>query len=502
MMFEVCPLILNHVLRAYTRSYGAYPLMPYTTEMGYINLEQELRTKWDEILEYLKVNFEITDVSFRTFIKKLSVYSVAGNNLLVLIDDVGLGNVKDFIIKKYNLYLQVSIEEFTGVHFEIEYLSKMELESSPKEGPVSSILDTAPSISNRQGINAKYTFDTFVVGDNNDYAHAASLKVAEEPGGTYNPLFIYGGAGLGKTHLMHAIANYILDQDASKKVVYVTSETFINEIVDAIRDRKDDGFNGMQDFRNKYRNIDVLLIDDIQFIIGKDTMQSEFFNTFNHLYESQKQIIISSDKHPATMKTLEERLRSRFQMGLTVDIKPPTYETRLAILRKHIQNEVLTNVDPQTMDKVLDYIATNISSNIRELQGAITKVIAFSKLRHRDITMELAVEALSDMISPNKKREITLDFIIETVADHFNITVNDILSSRRSNDVTYPRHICMYLCRKMTNGTQQEIASKLKRKDHTTVLNGYKNISDALAEPDKNPELVKVIDILEKKINP
>lgn len=462
--------------------------------MGYIRLDNVIYEKWDEILENLRINYEISEPAFNTFIKNLKIYSISGSKLTILIDDARIGSNKSFIEKRYSTFLQVSIEEITGDHYELSYISQNEIEEMKTEKKMPNADFSSRS---HFTINENYTFDTFVVGDNNDYAHAASLKVAEQPGTIYNPLFIYGGAGLGKTHLMYAIANYILDHDDTQRVMYVTSETFVNEIVEAIRDKKGDGSNSMQEFRNKYRNVDVLLIDDIQFIIGKETMQLEFFHTFNHLFESHKQIVISSDKHPATMKTLEERLRSRFEMGLTVDIKPPTYETRMAILRRNVQEQQIS-ID----DSILDYIASNVSSNIRELRGAITKVIAFSKLRHREITMDLAKDALSDMISPNKKREITIDYIIDTVADHFSITPNDLTSTKRTNNIAHPRQICMYLCCELTNNSLQEIATHLKRKDHSTIIHGRNNITKMLSDKDNNPTLVKDIDILMKKINP
>lgn len=250
-----------------------------------------------------------------------------------------------------------------------------------------------------------------------------------------------------------------------------------------------------QEFRNKYRNVDVLLIDDIQFIIGKESTQLEFFHTFNHLYESQKQIIISSDKHPSTMTTLEERLRSRFEMGLTVDIKAPTYETRMAILRKKVAEENI-NID----DSILDYIASNIISNIRELQGAINKVLSFSDFCNTEITLESAKKALVDIINPNMKRQITIDYIMETVADHFHITMKDLLSSKRNSNIVYPRHICMYLCRQLTNSTYEEIGSKIGNRHHSTILHGEEIIKKKLDEGDE--ESIKTIDVLTKKIDP
>lgn len=461
-------------------------------------MENELYEKWDEILEHMKVSFDITEVSFRTFIKILSIYSVDGNNLTVLINDSNIGNSKSFIEQKYGLFLRVAIEQITGVRYDISYISSTDFDTQNEAEtaePEPSEKKPKPRINS--SINPIYTFDTFIVGSNNDVAHAASLKVAEAPGHTYNPLFIYGGAGLGKTHLMHAIANYIMDHDNTKKVMYVTSETFTNEIVDAIRDSKKEHSTARQEFRNKYRNTDVLLIDDIQFIEGKESTQLEFFHTFNHLYESQKQIIISSDKHPSTMTTLEERLRSRFEMGLTVDIKAPDYETRMAILRKKVAEENI-NID----DSILDYIANNIVSNIRELQGAITKVIAFANLCDKKITMELSREALADMINPNTNRQVTIEYITETVADHFNITVADLLSTKRNSNIAFPRHICMYLCRHLTNSPLIEIGNKLGNRHHSTILHGIEIIEKKLNDESNNAELKQNLDVLYKKINP
>ena len=461
-------------------------------------MENELYEKWDEILEHMKVSFDITEVSFRTFIKILSIYSVDGNNLTVLINDSNIGNSKSFIEQKYGLFLRVAIEQITGVRYDISYISSTDFDTQNEaETAETEPSEKKPKPRINSSINPIYTFDTFIVGGNNDVAHAASLKVAEAPGHTYNPLFIYGGAGLGKTHLMHAIANYIMDHDNTKKVMYVTSETFTNEIVDAIRDSKKEHSTARQEFRNKYRNTDVLLIDDIQFIEGKESTQLEFFHTFNHLYESQKQIIISSDKHPSTMTTLEERLRSRFEMGLTVDIKAPDYETRMAILRKKVAEENI-NID----DSILDYIANNIVSNIRELQGAITKVIAFANLCDKKITMELSREALADMINPNTNRQVTIEYITETVADHFNITVADLLSTKRNSNIAFPRHICMYLCRHLTNSPLIEIGNKLGNRHHSTILHGIEIIEKKLNDESNNAELKQNLDVLYKKINP
>lgn len=456
-------------------------------------MENELRQNWDKILEHMHTTFSISDVSFRTFIQKLSVYSIHDDLLTILIDDTAIGDSKSFIEQKYSVFLSVSIEEVTGVHYQLKFIALSELDA---KNPTKETISTNTNKRLHPSINPNYTFDTFIVGDNNDFAHAASLKVAEEPGESINPLYIYGGAGLGKTHLMHAIANYILEHDSSKRVVYVTSETFTNEIVDAVRGSKNDHSQSIKEFREKYReNVDVLLIDDIQFIIGKEATQQEFFFTFSHLTDSKKQVIISSDKHPSTMTTLDERFRSRFEMGITVDVKAPTYETRMAILRAKVDKEHI-----QIDDSILDYIASNIISNIRELQGAINKVISFSRLCDKEVTMELAKEALSDKINPNMKRPITIDYILETVADHFGITVKDILSNKRSSNIAYPRHICMFICRELTNSPLAEIGNKLGNRHHSTVLHSIEFIENKIHVNDA--ETIKNIDVLKKKIDP
>jgi chromosomal replication initiator protein len=305
-------------------------------------------------------------------------------------------------------------------------------------------------------------------------------------------LFIYGGVGLGKTHLMHSIAHFILKNRKDAKILYVTSEKFTNELIDAIRNKNN---ISTTEFREKYRNNDVLLIDDIQFIIGKESTQEEFFHTFNTLYESKKQIIISSDKPPKDIETLEERLRSRFEWGLTVDIQSPDYETRMAILRKKEELEGY-NID----NEVIKYIATNIKSNIRELEGALTKIVALSKLDHnKDIDFALAEEALKDIISPNAQRKVTADLIIQVVADHFGLTPLDIASQKRSKNIAYPRQICMYLCHEIIGTPLQEIGRLLGGRDHTTIIHGRDKIA---ADLKTNESTANTIEILKKKINP
>ena len=323
-------------------------------------------------------------------------------------------------------------------------------------------------------LNPKYKFDTFVVGSNNKFAHSASLAVAESPGEIYNPLYIYGGAGLGKTHLMHSIGRFILEQNPDMKVLYVTSEVFTNEVIDGVRSGD---IVKMNKFREKYRTVDVLLIDDIQFIIGKESTQEEFFHTFNTLHSAGKQIILSSDKPPKDMEILEERFRSRFEWGLIADIQPPDYETRMAILKKNAE------VYPKEIDdEVFQYIANNIKSNIRELEGAFNKILAFSKLNKVDINLAYAEEALKDVIDPNLPREVTPTLIINVVAEHFNVNPADITSKKRNSEFVLPRQIVMYLCRTMTDTPLAGIAKILGKKDHTTVIHGIKKITEGIVE--------------------
>ena len=456
---------------------------------------ETLKEKWDEILLYLKNEYEISNVSFQTWLLPLEIYSLKqpGNIIQIIVPDA---NFLGYIKKKYSVMLKVSIEEVTGIRCDnVEFIVEDEIiRDSISDNQLINHTQNAvsPVTLQNANLNPKYTFDSFVVGANNNLAHAASLAVAESPGEIYNPLFIYGGVGLGKTHLMQSIANFILKNNPKAKILYVTSEKFTNELIDAIRNKNN---ISTTEFREKYRNNDVLLIDDIQFIIGKESTQEEFFHTFNALHEAKKQIIISSDKPPKEIETLEERLRSRFEWGLTVDIQSPDYETRMAILRKKEEMEGY-NID----NEVIKYIATNIKSNIRELEGALTKIVALSKLeKNREINIALAEKALKDIIAPGDKKEVTPEFIIEVVADHFNLTPLDIISQRRNKEIVYPRQIAMYLCRNMTDTGLQNIGKSLGGRDHTTILHGIDKIA---ADLEGNPTLQNTIDILKKKINP
>lgn len=455
---------------------------------------EQLKQQWDEILLHLKEEHELLDVSYQTWLQPLEVYSVEGNIVGILAPDA---QFVTYIRKKYGLLLQVTIEEMTGFSCTVDFVTKDMISDSGKQKPDKQLIQNPSGDVNQNALqnanlNPRYTFDTFVVGANNNLAHAAALAVAESPGEVYNPLFIYGGVGLGKTHLMHSIAHFILKNNKDAKILYVTSEKFTNELIDAIRNKNN---ISTTEFREKYRNNDVLLIDDIQFIIGKESTQEEFFHTFNTLYESKKQIIISSDKPPKDIETLEERLRSRFEWGLTVDIQSPDYETRMAILRKKEELEGY-NID----NEVIKYIATNIKSNIRELEGALTKIVALSKLDHnKEIDIALAEEALKDIISPNAERKITADLIIQVVADHFGLTPLDIASQKRSKNIAYPRQICMYLCQEITGTPLQEIGRLLGGRDHTTIIHGRDKIA---ADLKTNDTTANTIEILKKKLNP
>ena len=451
-----------------------------------------LNDKWSDIKEYIKEEYEISNVSYDTWIAPLLLSSVEGDTVFIELpeDEVG-GNFISYIDKKYNLYFKVAIEEKTGFHCEVRFITSADKQKAETEENEEYDDDFPSQASIAANLNPRYTFSTFVVGANNKFAHAASLAVAESPAERYNPLFIYGGVGLGKTHLMHSIAHFILKNNPQAKVLYTTSENFTNELIDAIRTKNN---YTITQFREKYRKIDVLLIDDIQFIINKESTQEEFFHTFNYLHENNKQVVISSDKPPKAFTTLEERLRSRFEMGLPVDISSPDYETRMAILRKKEELEGY-NID----NEILKYIATNIKSNIRELEGALTKIIAFSKLYNTQLTMEAAEEALKDLISPNAQKEVTPALIIEVVAEHFGFTTEDLISTKRNREVVYPRQIAMYLCRTMTPTPLQAIGTALGKKDHTTIMHGIQIIEKDLKTDET---LANTIEILKKKINP
>ena len=444
-----------------------------------------IKNKWDLIKETLREEYELTDISYNTWIVPLNFYQVKDNVVMIIIPS-DQAHALNYISSKYKSFFQVTISEMMNHTYDIAFI----LEKDVVEGALKEDDPLYNLKYEHANLNPKYKFDTFVVGSNNKFAHSASLAVAESPGDVYNPLYIYGGAGLGKTHLMHSIGRYILEQNPDMKVLYVTSEVFTNEVIDGVRSGDTVKMNK---FREKYRTVDVLLIDDIQFIIGKESTQEEFFHTFNTLHSAGKQIILSSDKPPKDMEILEERFRSRFEWGLIADIQPD-YETRMAILKKNAET-----YPKEIEDEVFQYIANNIKSNIRELEGAFNKIIAFSKLNKVDINLAYAEEALKDVIDPDLPRDITPTLIINVVAEHFNISPTDITSKKRNSEFVLPRQIVMYLCRTMTETSLAGIAKILGKKDHTTVIHGIKKITEGILD---NEELKSKVELIKKKISP
>ena len=448
----------------------------------------EIIEKWDSIKEKIRTEFELSDVSFKTWIANLKIHSVKDNTIYILIPSDNAQHL-NYINSKYNNPFKVIISEMFNKEYSISFMLENDL---PKSDSVKSVEKNVYNInSENANLNPKYKFDTFVVGSNNKMAHAASLAVAESPGTVYNPLYIYGGAGLGKTHLMHAIGHFILEQNPGMKVLYVTSEQFTNEVIETVRSGN---ATAITKLREKYRTVDVLMVDDVQFIIGKDSTQEEFFNTFNALHSTGKQIVLSSDKPPKKMETLEERFRSRFEWGLITDIQAPDYETRMAILMKNAEN-----CDREINKEVIEYIATNIKSNIRELEGAFNKIVAFSKLNNVEMNLQRAEEALRDVIYPDKPLRITPSYILDVVAEHYGIDVDLLLSNKRSNDIAYPRQIVMYLCDAMTDTSLSEIGKFLGGKDHSTVIHGVKKIASDIKN---NPDFASKIEVLKSKISP
>ena len=452
-----------------------------------------LKENWDAIKDTLKENYDISKVSYDTWIVPMEIHNVDNDQVYILADTKGIPNILDYIKKKYKQILEIVIEEKIGLHCNVIFVTSEDLEKRPNLTAEASNIVT-PELNSyyaavmNANLNPRYTFDTFVVGSNNRFAHAASLAVAESPGTLYNPLFIYGGAGLGKTHLMQSIAHYILRNDPSVRVLYVTSETFTNDLIDSLKGKKN------AEFKEKYRSIDVLMIDDIQFLIGKESTQEEFFHTFNYLYETGKQVIITSDKPPKDFTNLEERLRSRFSVGLPVDVSAPDYETRVAILHKKEETE-----NTKISDDIINYIAENINTNIRELEGALNRITAFKRLSNKEITLNMAEDVLRDIINNHKEVTITVPLIVEVMESHFGFEADELLSQKRNKDIAYSRQIAMYLCRQMTDLSLQQIGKELGNRDHTTVRHGIEKITEDL----KNSQFLQdTIDVLQKKINP
>ena len=449
-----------------------------------------IKENWSLIKETLRKEYELSDVSYHTWIEPLAFHRVK-NNVVIIIIPSDQAHAVNYISSKYKIFFQVTIAEMMNHTYDISFI----LEKDALDDDANEVLyskNTGYNINHEHAnLNPKYKFDTFVVGSNNKFAHSASLAVAESPGNVYNPLYIYSGAGLGKTHLMHSIGHFILGENPNMKVLYVTSEDFTNEVIDSIRSGD---ANKMNQLREKYRNVDVLMIDDIQFIIGKESTQEEFFHTFNALHSVGKQIILSSDKPPKDMETLEERLRSRFEWGLIADMQPPDYETRMAILKKNAEV-----YNKKIDDEIFQYIANNIKSNIRELEGAFNQIIAYSKLNNVDINLAYAEEALKDIIYPDQPKQITPSFIIEVISEHFGVNPDDITSEKRNSEFVLPRQIAMYLCRNIIGMSLADIAKLLEKKDHTTIMYGIKKIT---AKIETDEDVKNKVDIIKKKINP
>lgn len=449
-------------------------------------MDAQISELWRKVLE--KIEKTLSKPSFDTWLKATKATTLEEDALIVAAPNEF---ARDWLETRYSPLITDTLYETTGNHMKVKFVVPQNQEAGTNEDfpaprvkvsqqPTGSD-DQPPSI-----LNPKYTFDTFVIGSGNRFAHAASLAVAEAPAKAYNPLFIYGGVGLGKTHLMHAIGHYVIQHNASAKVVYLSSEKFTNEFINSIRDNK------TVEFRNKYRSVDVLLIDDIQFLAGKEQTQEEFFHTFNALHEASKQIIISSDRPPKEIPTLEDRLRSRFEWGLITDIQPPDLETRIAILRKKAKAE---NLD--IPNEVMVYIANHIDSNIRELEGALIRVVAYSSLINRDIDTTLAAEALKDIIPSSKPRIITIMDIQRAVGEAFSLKLEDFKAKKRTKSVAYPRQIAMYLSRELTDASLPKIGDEFGGRDHTTVIHAHEKISKSLAV---DPQLQATIQTLLERL--
>ncbi len=451
-----------------------------------------IKERWTDIKEIIRREYNISDVSYQTWISPLEFYSVTDDVVNIIIPS-DQAHALNYISSKYKSFFQVTITEMFDHNYNVKFILEKDITSieSNEENSLSRQKLSNNVNYENSNLNPKYVFDTFVVGSNNKFAQSASLAVAESPGEVYNPLYLYGGPGLGKTHLMHSIGHFILKQTPEKKVLYVTSEDFTNEVIESIRSGN---AASMTKLREKYRTVDVLMVDDVQFIIGKESTQEEFFHTFNALHSAGKQIVLSSDKPPKEIEILDERFRSRFEWGLIADIQPPDYETRMAILQKNAEL-----YDKQIDEEIIKYIATNIKSNIRELEGALNKITAFAKLNNVDLTLASAEEALKDVIFPNKTKEITPTLIINVVAEHFGVRPEDITSQKRNSEFVLPRQVVMYLCRELLDVSLINIGKLLGKKNHTTIMHGVNKIATDIQT---NEELKNKIDIIIKKINP
>lgn len=449
--------------------------------------------KWPDILYFMANQFDlITQMSFETWIEPLKPYKLIGDKLYIIASDNSNPLIVEIVTKKYHDYLRLAILKVTNLDIDPVFIIESDKEKIYDNTGLANLNKPEKKSFNdllkEKGLNPKYTFFSFVSGKSNELAHAAALAVAENPGQEYKMLYIYGGVGLGKTHLMHAIGSYILKNNPETNVIYASSETFTSEYVDSIVRKNSD------DFRKKYRSADVLMIDDIQFIANKEGTQEEFFNTFNTLFNNNKQIVITSDKPPKDINNLEERIRSRFEGGMIADIEPPDFEMRMAILRKKEEIEGY-NID----DEVLKYIASNVKSNIRTLEGALQRIVLKSKLERNPIDVSTASQVLVDVITNNHTPKIpTPEKIIAVVAEHYSLSASDLRSVRKNKELAYPRQIIMYLCCELTDATQKTIGQALGGRDHTTIIHGRDKISEDL---EHNEALKVELEMLKKKIS-
>lgn len=450
---------------------------------------------WSNFLSQIKD--ELSALAFDTWFNDTKLHELKDGKAFII---VPMQIHKKHLADKYSSLIIEKLNSITNTNFELEFLLENEIVKESTESLEiinnDNIKNTGvPPNSFQSNLKNKYSFENFIVGNSNKFAHAAALSVAENPGNMYNPLFIYGNSGLGKTHLMHAIGNYIIE-NSNRKVLYVTSDQFIQDFIGINkRDDKGTNFNYVDFFKNKYRNVDVLIIDDIQFLGGATQTQQEFFHTFNTLYNDSKQIIISSDRSPDDLKLLEDRLRTRFCWGLTVNIFPPDFSLRTEILRKKIS---AGNFDKDIPDDVIEYIASNIGTDVRQLEGSITRLIAYSTIMGgADITLDLAIEALKDFISKGISEKNDIHRIQKIVSEYFQITVEDIRSKKRSSNISFPRQIAMYLCRKLTSESFPKIGTEFGGKDHSTVMHSVEKIEQEIKV---NTDLAKIIEKLKKDI--
>ncbi|QQD84497.1 chromosomal replication initiator protein DnaA [Jeotgalicoccus sp. ATCC 8456] len=443
-----------------------------------------LNSIWEKVLEEIKSNHNIQNVTFQTWFKNTELVDLNTSYAVIKADS---DFQREWLNTQYKSIIEDSIYSSIGEKVTVQIVIKGD-ETTPmvseEKNTQQESIKTTPI---HHVLNEQHTFDTFVIGNGNRFSHAASLAVAEAPAKAYNPLFIYGGVGLGKTHLMHAIGNFVLENRPNAKVVYLSSEKFTNEFINSIRDNK------TEEFRNKYRNVDVLLIDDIQFLAGKESTQEEFFHTFNSLHENNKQIVISSDRTPKEIPTLEDRLRSRFEWGLMTDVTPPDLETRIAILRKKCEEE---NVE--IPNEAMIYIANHIHTNIRELEGALTRVAAYAKISNQPMTPEVVSEALKDLVTTTQTKRITVQDIQLAVSEYYGIHIDELSSKKRTKSIAFPRHVAMYLSRELTDNSLPKIGEVFGGRDHTTVIHAHEKISKLVAEDELfNSELKEI----ESKLN-